>query len=295
VARDITNALARKDTRTAFRLASRAFPSHRKRISALTTPAQKEQLIRHYHSVLAAEAPASASLRTIFRIMPPSPHSPPSTIRDLPARLSVTVATDGSATSNAAGWGLVTDNGWGVFGRVSCQHPLTPTNNRAEIQAVLAAMMLGAARVHIITDSMIVVHGLASLRRSHRNGFHNIPHGDLWQRIAILSEHTEVTAQHCNSHQPHTPLGNRMADILAAAGRLAPTPDTRVVSLPTDHAWAMPHRRPDGSYLRELSQSDINAAARRVLRTWPSTILPIDFPSSGHPLPDAPEPPQATL
>jgi hypothetical protein len=97
--------------------------------------------------------------------------------------------------------------------------------------AVLAGLhATGDSDVSLITDSSVVVCGLANLRRWTEGNFGDVDHADLWREIArtVFSQERHVMVQQVRSHTD--PAGdpdlvaNARADELAARGAAMPRP-----------------------------------------------------------------------
>jgi len=137
--------------------------------------------------------------------------------------MSLIIYTDGACSRNGypdavAGYGVhfVGKEEWNISRRLKGKQ----TNNRAEMQAVVAALKRvywkGVKKnVVIITDSQIVKGGFDKRKNSNAANF------DLWKKIYymydMLSENIKISVEKCDGHAGIE--GNEIADKLAVAGK----------------------------------------------------------------------------
>ena len=142
----------------------------------------------------------------------------------------VMLYTDGACSGNPG------PGGWAAI----LKHPTTgavkkrsggearTTNNRMELTAVIEGLraLKGSKRwrVHLVSDSEYVIHGLTQWihnwiahdwRRGKSPGSPPVKNVDLWQTLHALAQQHEMTYEHVRSHTGH--LENEECDRLAVA------------------------------------------------------------------------------
>ena len=136
----------------------------------------------------------------------------------------VTMYTDGACKGNPGpgGWGALLRYGdvekelWGGED--------TTTNNRMELQAVIAGLsaLTRPSRVTIVTDSQYVKNGMTQwIHNWKRNGWKTaarkpVKNADLWQQLDTLVQKHDVHWEWVKGHSGHP--GNERADALANRG-----------------------------------------------------------------------------
>ncbi len=141
---------------------------------------------------------------------------------------AVVLVTDGSCLGNPGRGGWAALLRCGSAERVLTGADLATTNNRMELQAVLAGLraLKRPCRVTLITDSQLVAKGLTEwVARWQQNGWRTtkrtpVEHRDLWEAlVAALTPHT-FTVEQVRGHAGH-PLNERvngLAQVAATGG-----------------------------------------------------------------------------
>lgn len=130
--------------------------------------------------------------------------------------------TDGACRGNPGpgGWGVVLETGAGAARELRGAAART-TNNRMELQAVIAALeaLPAGAAVEVVTDSEYVMKGITEwIGRWKRNGWRTagrraVRNRDLWQNLDRLAAVREVAWRWVRGHSGVA--GNERADALA--------------------------------------------------------------------------------
>ena len=130
--------------------------------------------------------------------------------------------TDGACRGNPGpgGWGVVLETGAGAARELRGAAART-TNNRMELQAVIAALeaLPAGAAVEVVTDSEYVMKGITEwIGRWKRNGWRTsgrraVRNRDLWQNLDRLAAAREVAWRWVRGHSGVA--GNERADALA--------------------------------------------------------------------------------
>ena len=136
----------------------------------------------------------------------------------------VVLATDGSCLGNPGpgGWAALLQ--CGSAERVLTGSDLATTNNRMELQAVLAGLqaLTRPCQVTLITDSQLVAKGLTEwVVRWQQNGWRTtkrtpVENRDLWEALVAAQTRHILTVQHVRGHSGH-PLNERVNTLAKAA------------------------------------------------------------------------------
>lgn len=136
----------------------------------------------------------------------------------------VVIYTDGACSGNPGpgGWGVVMI--WGEHRKELFGGAAETTNNRMELQAVIAALgaLTRAAHIDLYTDSAYVKNGITSWIHSwKKNGWKTadkkpVKNADLWQALEAARHKHEVDWHWVKGHAGHPE--NERADELARQG-----------------------------------------------------------------------------
>ena len=145
---------------------------------------------------------------------------------------AVVLVTDGSCLGNPGPGGYAALLQYQGAERVLSGADPATTNNRMELQAVLAGLraLTRPCRVTLITDSQLVAKGLTEwVARWQQNGWRTtkrqpVEHRDLWEAlVAARAPHT-ITVEQVRGHAGH-PLNERVNTLAqTAASRAASSP-----------------------------------------------------------------------
>ena len=137
---------------------------------------------------------------------------------------AVTLVTDGSCLGNPGpgGWAALLQ--CGPVERVLTGSDPSTTNNRMELQAVLAGLrtLRRPCQVTLITDSQLVAKGLTEwVVRWQQNGWRTtkrtpVENRDLWEALVAAQTPHILTVQHVRGHSGH-PLNERVNTLAQAA------------------------------------------------------------------------------
>ena len=142
----------------------------------------------------------------------------------------VILYTDGACSGNPGpgGWAaILKDPATGKVKKLTGHEPAT-TNNRMELTAVIEGLRALKAskrwRVHLVSDSEYVIHGLTqwiddwiahNWRRGKKAGSPPVKNVDLWKTLHALTERYDMTYEHVLGHAGHPE--NEECDRLAVA------------------------------------------------------------------------------
>jgi ribonuclease HI len=136
----------------------------------------------------------------------------------------VTLVTDGSCLGNPGpgGWAALLQ--CGPAERVLTGSDPATTNNRMELQAVLAGLrtLRRPCQVTLITDSQLVAKGITEwVARWQQNGWRTtkrtpVENRDLWEALVAAQTPHILTVQHVRGHSGH-PLNERVNTLAQAA------------------------------------------------------------------------------
>lgn len=142
----------------------------------------------------------------------------------------VILYTDGACSGNPGpgGWAAILKHpGTGKIKRISGGH-LNTTNNRMELTAVIEGLRALKTnkrwRVHLVSDSQYVIHGLTlwikgwmanNWRRGKKAGSPPVKNVELWQTLHALTERHEMSYEFVRGHTGHPE--NEECDRMAVA------------------------------------------------------------------------------
>ncbi len=142
----------------------------------------------------------------------------------------VLLFTDGACSGNPGpgGWAVILKHpSTGTVKRLSAGEPKT-TNNRMELTAAIEGLRAikgdKRRRVHLVSDSEYVIHGLTiwikdwiaqNWRRGKKAGSPPVKNVDLWKQLYALTQQHDMTYEHVRGHAGHPE--NEECDRMAVA------------------------------------------------------------------------------